>query len=95
MRRAAHHPPQSERSTLLICPLPPAGDKKSRCVKQVFGKPWKSGKPTKCAKRGFQGKCRKSCDDYWGPKTDIEFCTPKGTMSWLGSKEELMARLVE
>ena len=57
------------------------------------GKPWKSGKPTKCAKRGFQGKCRKSCDDYWGPRTDIEFCTPKGTMAWPGSKEELLAKM--
>ena len=43
---------RGRRSTLLMDPLPPAGDKKSKCVKQVFGdplKPWKSGKPTKCA----------------------------------------------
>ena len=59
----------------------------------MFGKTWKPGKPTKCAKRGFQGKCRASCDAYWGPKTDIEFCTPKGTMSWPGSKEELLAKM--
>ena len=60
----------------------------------MFGKkPWKSGKPTKCAKRGFQGKCRKSCDDCWGPRTDIEFCTPEGTMSGPSSKEELLAKM--
>ena len=68
------HPPAVRGSTLLMYPLPPAGDKKSKCAKQVFGnplKPWKPGKPTKCAKRGFQGKCRASCDAYW---SDIEFC---------------------
>ncbi len=60
----------------------------------MFGKkPWKPGKPTKCAKSGFQGKCRASCNAYWGPKTDIEFCTPKGTMAWPGSKEELLAKM--
>ena len=50
-------------------------------------------KPTKCARKKFQGKCRASCDDYWGPKTDIEFCTPKGTMAWPGSQEELLAKM--
>ena len=47
-------------------------------------------KPHKCAKRGFQGKCRASCDAYW---PDIEFCTPPGAMSWTGSKEELLAQM--
>ena len=77
-------------------PLPPAGDRKSKCAKQVFGTNRRRGKPTKCAKRGFQGKCRASCDAYWDPKNskpDIEFCTPKGTMSWPGSKEELLAKM--
>ena len=65
-------------------------DRKSRCPR------WVRKKPTKCAKKGFQGKCRASCDAYWDPKnskTDIEFCTPKGTMSWPGSKEELLAMM--
>ena len=34
-------------------------------------------KPTMCAKKGFQGSAA-SRDAYWGPETDIEFCTPKG-----------------
>ena len=62
-------------------------DRKSRCPR------WVRKKPTKCAKKGFQGKCRESCDAYWGPETDIEFCTPKGTMAWPGSKEELLAKM--
>ena len=62
-------------------------DRKSKCPRSV------EKKPTKCAKKGFQGKCRESCDAYWGPKTDIEFCSPKGTMAWPGSKEELLAMM--
>ena len=62
----------------------PAGNKKSRCEKLV------RKKPHKCAKRGFQGKCRASCDAHW---SDIEFCTPPGAMSWPGSKEELLAQM--
>ena len=61
-----------------------AGNKKSRCERLV------TKKPHKCAKRGFQGKCRASCDAYW---PDIEFCTPPGAMSWTGSKEELLAQM--
>ena len=56
----------------------------------MFGnplKPWKPGKPTKCAKKGFQGKCRASCDAYW---SDIEFCYGP---AYVGSKEELLAKM--
>ena len=44
-------------------------------------------KPHKCAKKGFQGKCRASCDAYW---SDIEFCHGP---AYVGSKEELLARM--
>ena len=78
---------RGRRSTLLMYPLPPAGDKKSKCAK------WVVKKPTKCAKKQIQGNCRASCDAYWGPTSGIEFCTPLGTMSWPGSKEELLAKM--
>ena len=47
-------------------------------------------KPAKCAKRKFQGKCRKACDKHWGPISEIEFCDGP---AWPGSKEELLAKM--
>ena len=68
----------------------PAGDRKPgprKCTK------WVKKKPTKCARKKFQGKCRESCDDYWRPESDIEFCTLPGAMSWPGSKKQLLAKM--
>ena len=75
---------RGRRSTLLMYPLPPAGDKKSKCAK------WVKKKPTKCAKNGFRGKCRASCHEHWGPISEIEFCHGP---AYAGSPKDLRAQM--
>ena len=82
-RRAARHPPRSEIYPADV-PAPPAGDKTSKCAK------WIEKKPTKCAKKKIQGKCRASCHEHWGPISEIEFCHGP---AYAGSPKDLRAQM--